>query len=51
MPRFKYIARSRSGEKVEGTLEANDRRAALLQIERLGHVPVSVAEAGVAAGG
>lgn len=49
MPRFKYIARSRSGEKVEGTLEANDRRAALLQIERLGHVPVSVAEAGVAA--
>jgi type II secretory pathway component PulF len=49
MPRFKYIARSRSGEKVEGTLEANDRRAALLQIERMGQVAVSVAEAGVAA--
>ena len=49
MPRFKYIARSRSGEKVEGTLEANDRRAALLQIERMGQVAVSVSEAGVAA--
>lgn len=49
MPRFKYIARSRTGEKVEGFVEAPDRRAALIQIERQGQVPVSVTEAGWAA--
>ncbi|MBP7828943.1 MAG: type II secretion system F family protein [Kiritimatiellae bacterium] len=49
MPRFKYTARSRTGEKVEGYVEAPDRRAALLQIERQGQVPVSVAEAALAA--
>ena len=49
MPTFKYIARSRTGEKVEGTVEAQDRRAALLQIERLGQVPVSVFEGGLGA--
>lgn len=48
MPRFNYTARSRAGEKVEGAVEAPDRRAALLQIERQGQVPVSVAEAGPA---
>ena len=47
MPKFKYIARSRTGEKTEGTIEAVDRRAALVQIERQGQVPVSVTEAGV----
>lgn len=41
---FIYTARSKSGEKVEGTVEANDRRAALGQVERLGHIPVSVEE-------
>ena len=46
MPRFTYSARSRTGEKVDGTVEANDRRLALIEIERLGHVPVSVTEAG-----
>ncbi|MBM4142566.1 MAG: type II secretion system F family protein [Lentisphaerae bacterium] len=45
---FKYTARTRSGEKVEGTVEADDRRAALGRIERLGQVPVSVAEAAAA---
>lgn len=49
MPQFKYIARSRTGEKVEGAIEAQDKRAALLQIERMGHVPVSVAEGGLLA--
>ncbi|HRZ10851.1 MAG TPA: type II secretion system F family protein [Kiritimatiellia bacterium] len=49
MPRFKYTARSRTGEKVEGVIEAADRRAALVQIERQGQVPVSVAEAALAA--
>lgn len=49
MPTFKYVARSRTGEKVEGSVEAQDKRAALLQIERLGQVPVSVFEGGLGA--
>ena len=44
MPVFVYNARSKSGEKVTGTVEASDRHAALLQVERLGHMPVSVEE-------
>lgn len=44
---FIYTARTRTGGKVEGVVEATDRRAALLQIERLGHVPVSVNEKNV----
>lgn len=49
MPNFVYVARSRAGKKVEGALEASDRRNALLQIERLGCVPVSVEEKTAAA--
>jgi type IV pilus assembly protein PilC len=41
---FVYSARSRSGKKVDGTVEANDRRAAMAQVERMGHIPVSVTE-------
>ena len=48
MPAFKYIARSKTGERLEGTIDAADKRAALLQLERSGHVPVSVAESGTA---
>lgn len=44
MPVFIYTARTRAGEKVSGTLEAADRRAALLNIERLGQMPVKVEE-------
>jgi len=47
MAQFTYIARSRSGERIEGTLEANDRRAAAAEIERMGHVPVTVKDAGL----
>ncbi len=49
MPSFVYVARSRSGEKAEGTIEAPDRRTALLQIERQGLVPVTVEEKSAAA--
>ena len=49
MPTFKYIARSRTGEKIAGSIEAQDKRAALLQIERLGQMPVSVFEGGLGA--
>ena len=41
---FAYTARSRAGQKIEGTVEALDRRTALLQIERMGHVPIAVQE-------
>ncbi len=44
MATFTYAARSRSGEKVEGTVEADDRRLALVELERMGHVPISVQE-------
>ena len=49
MPRFSYTARSNAGEKVDGSIEAPDRRAALIQLERRGLVPVSVKEAGAGA--
>lgn len=49
MPTYTYIARSRSGERAQGNLDAPDRRAALLALERKGLVPVSVTEAGLGA--
>jgi len=49
MPTFTYTARTRKGEKTEGTVEAADRHAAMAQIERLGHIPVAVAEKSAAA--
>ncbi len=48
MAQFRYIARTRTGQRVEGTLEAPDKRTALVQLERMGHVPVSVSEGGLA---
>jgi type II secretory pathway component PulF len=45
MGKYAYIARTRDGEKVEGNVNAGDKRAALMQLERMGYVPVSVREA------
>src|SRR5688572_8122453 len=42
MPQFSYRARRKSGEVVQGVLDVADRAAALVQIERLGLVPVMV---------
>ena len=42
MPTFIYTARTKKGEKIEGKLDAVDRRSALMAVERLGHIPVSV---------
>lgn len=42
MPQFSYRARRRTGELVTGVLEVADRSAALLQIERLGLLPVAI---------
>ena len=44
MGHFKYIGRSRKGERVEGVIEAADRARAVQQIESLGHIPVSITE-------
>jgi len=44
MPVFSYTARSRAGEKVQGTVEAQDRGGALAELERRGLVPTSVGE-------
>ncbi len=42
MAQFSYRARRRSGEVVTGVLEVPDRSAALVQIERLGLLPVAI---------
>jgi general secretion pathway protein F len=42
MPQFSYKARRRSGELVQGVMDVADRSAALLQIERLGLLPVAI---------
>lgn len=44
MATFSYTARSNSGDKTSGTLEATDRRSALMQLERQGCVPINVSE-------
>ena len=49
MPVFVDTARNRKGEKVEGSIEANDRRSAVAQVERQGLTPASVAEQAAAA--
>ena len=42
MPQFSYKARRRTGELVQGVVEVADRSAALMQIERLGLLPVAI---------
>lgn len=49
MPRFSYTARSAAGERTSGTLEANDKRGALIQLERQGLTPIAVQDAAGAA--
>lgn len=44
MASFSYKALTKDGRKVEGVLEAGDRRAALVAVERLGYTPISVME-------
>ncbi len=44
MPVFSYKAKSRSGELTTGTVDAPDKRSALLQVERMGYVPISLRE-------
>lgn len=44
MGEFAYKAMTRDGRKVEGALEATDRRAALAAVEKMGYVPLTVTE-------
>jgi type IV pilus assembly protein PilC len=44
MAHFKYIGRTKQGERVENVIEANDRATAARQIEALGHIPISISE-------
>jgi len=44
MAHFKYIGRTKQGERVESVIEANDRAMAARQIEALGHIPISISE-------
>lgn len=46
MALYAYTAKSRSGDRMTGTVEANDKRSALLQVERMGYVPISLKEGG-----
>ena len=52
MPIYNYTARTRSGEKIQGTVEATTKRAALADIESKGQIPVTVtASSDATAGG
>jgi type II secretory pathway component PulF len=42
MPDFRFVARNSSGELRDGTVAAQDRAAAILQVERQGVVPISI---------
>ncbi len=44
MPQFRYIAKNRTGERQEGVLDAPDKRALMVQLGRMGFVPISVSE-------
>lgn len=42
MPEFTYLARKPDGSLVRGTLQANDRRAAIAQVEQQKGVPIKI---------
>lgn len=50
MPTFKYIARGADGKRVDGTLTAADRRAALQMLQQAGHTPLSIDQTAEKAG-
>ena len=49
MAAFSYKAMTKDGRRVDGTVQATDRRGALAAVRKLGHTPLSVSEAGGAA--
>jgi len=51
MASYAYTARTKSGEKATGTIDASDKRSAAQAVERMGYVPISVREGAAAKGG
>ncbi len=51
MAAFSYKAMTKDGRRVDGTVQADDRRGALAAVRKLGHTPLSVSEAGGGAAG
>ena len=45
MAAFSYKAMTMDGRRVDGTVQADDRRGALAAVRKLGHTPLSVSEA------
>lgn len=45
MSQFNYKAMSKDGHKLEGVVEAADRRNAMAAVEKLGYMPITVVEA------
>ncbi len=50
MAQFRYIAKSRNGERLEGVLDAPDKRTLMAQLSRQGLVPITVTDAAGKAG-
>ena len=48
MPAFTYKAKDKSGQRVEGVVEANDRPGATRQVEKMGLVPIAITAGGTA---
>ncbi len=44
MATFNYKAMTKDGRKFEGTVDASDRRSAMVAVEKLGYRPISVVE-------
>jgi len=49
MAAFAYKALTKDGRRVDGTVQAADRREAMAAVRKLGHTPLSISEAGGAA--
>ncbi len=50
MPTFDYTGRTRKGDRISGSISAVSRQMALSQIDKLGHLPVSVNQVGGGSG-
>lgn len=47
MPSFKYVAYGKDGKEIKGSIEAENKEAAMAQIKADGLIPTSVSEAGL----
>lgn len=48
MPEFRFVARTSSGQLLDGTVTSPDRAGAIVQVERKGAVPISIVPVGAA---